>query len=296
LLKPARIGGVDLHVVLPDFKGDAGEGAVLHSRAQHDWLGFFAKREQDDDRDWPFGGVAKWQGGDVVEFSAHRLLALPKSRLTSAEARKLKLAVDGWVGLLETWIDVVAQVDLRKKTIKIDRRGKSAVVWLDRGKKPGELVPGKHGITLAFEGTLAITPWQWGKMLAKASDGATPPEAHLFLRDARHARNTGHHRRSVLDSATAAELSLAKLRDDCLGSSSLRLAGFVRKKARQIDGLSKFLKDMGRKLPEGLKNELNEPRNQAIHAGHELDEKTASQALEKAEEVVDLAFAWKKLL
>jgi hypothetical protein len=102
LLKPARIGGVDLHVVLPDFKGDAGEGTVLHSRAQHDWLGFFAKREQDDDRDWPFGGVAKWQGGHVVEFSAHRLLALPKGQLTSAEARKLKLAVDRWVGLLET--------------------------------------------------------------------------------------------------------------------------------------------------------------------------------------------------
>jgi hypothetical protein len=29
LLKPARIGDVDLHVVLPDFKGDAGGRTIL---------------------------------------------------------------------------------------------------------------------------------------------------------------------------------------------------------------------------------------------------------------------------
>ena len=83
----------------------------------------------------------------------------------------------------------------------------------------------------------------------------------------------------MLDAATAAELSLAKLRDDYLSSNDTRLAGYVRRKARQIDGLSSFLKDMGRKLPDGIKGELNDPRNKAIHAGHELDEETADAAL-----------------
>jgi hypothetical protein len=296
LLKPARIGGVDLHVVLPNFGGEAGEKTVLHARSQHDWIGSFAGRDRDDDRDWPFGGVASWKQDEVVEFTAHRLLALPRHRVTAAEARKLKLAVDGWVLSLETWIDVVARADQRKRTIRIDHQGNSALVWLNRGEQSGELIPGQQRVMFEFGNALAITPWQWGKVLRNVSDRTVPPEAHLFLRDARHALNSGQHRRSVLDSATAAELSLAKLRDDYLGSSDGRLAGYVGRKARQIGGLSRFLKDMGRRLPDGIEGDLNEPRNRAIHAGHELDEETADAALGKAEEVVDLAFPWKTLL
>lgn len=296
LLKPARIGGVDLHVVLPSFGGEVGERTVLHSRSRLDWIGFFAERDRDDDRDWPFGGVAKWKQDEAVEFTAHRLLALPRHRVTAAEARRLKLAVDGWVLSLETWIDVVARADQRKRTIRIDHQGDSALVWLDRGGQSGELIPGKQRVMFEFGSALAITPWQWGKMLREVSDRTVPPEAHLFLRDARHALNSGQHRRSVLDSATAAELSLAKLRDDFLKSSNTRLAGYVSRNVRQIDGLSKFVKEMGRKVPDGIKGELSEPRNKAIHAGNELDKKTADAALGKAEEVVDLAFPWKKLL
>lgn len=297
LLKPAKIGGLDVHIVLPDFERDIVGETVLHSRSRYDWIGFYAGRDRDDDRDWPFGGVAKWKQDEVVEFTAHRLLALPRHRVTLAKARKFKAAVDDWVELLELWIEVVAREDLHREQIKVERQGQSAAVWLDRGTEPtGEFVPGKHRIMLNFGAILAVTPWNWGKMLAKASAGTTPPEAHVFLRDARHAMNVGHYRRSVLDSATAAELSLAKLRDAYLGNSDARLASYVSTKARQIEGLSRFLKDMGRRLPDGIKDDLNEPRNKAIHAGHELDEETADAALRKAEEIVDLAFPSKKLL
>jgi len=222
---------------------------------------------------------------------------MPKGRVTLAKARDFKAAVDDWVELFELWIDVVAREDLHREQIKVERQGQSAFVWLDRGREPeGEFLPAKHRIMVHFGTKLAVTPWQWGKVLAKASAGATPPEAHVFLWDARRAKNAGHYRRSVLDSATAAELSLAKLRDACLRNSDARLASYVSTKARQIDGLSRFLKDMGRKLPAGIKDDLNEPRNKAIHAGHELDEDVATKALEKAEELLDLAFPWKKLL
>jgi len=216
--------------------------------------------------------------------------------MTIAEIRKLKFAVDKWIELLETWIEVVTREDLRRDRIKVDRQGHSAFVWFDRGKEPGELMPGKKQLTIDFGARLRMTPWQWGKMLAKASDGEPPPEAYVFLRDARHAMHTGHHRRSVLDSATSTELSLAKLRDDyLLAESNPRLAAFVGRRARHIDGIAKFLRDMGRDLPGGIKEEISDPRNVAIHAGQELDEMTAGAALEKAEEVVDLAFPWKKL-
>jgi len=147
-----------------------------------------------------------------------------------------------------------------------------------------------------FGAKLAVTPWHWGKVLAKASGGTTPPEAHVFLRDARHAKNVGHYRRSVLDSATAAELSLAKLRDTALKSATARLAEYVGKHVTHIERLAAFLRAMGKAPPDNITEEIAQPRNKAIHEGHELDEETAARALAKAEEVVDLAFPWKKLL
>ena len=297
LLKPARIGGVDVHVVLPDFKRDTTEaGTVLHSRAQVDWISFFGQRNSEDDRDWPFGGVVSWKGaaGGISEFSAHRLLAMPKGQVTLAEARRLKEAVDDWV---ELWIEVVAREDLHRGQIKVERQGQSAVVWLDRGKKlEGEFLSGEHRIMLNFGSILALTPWQWGKLLARASDGAEPPEAHTFLRDARHAKSIGHYRRSVLDSATAAELSLAKLRDHALTRTSTPLAEYVGKNVTQIDRLATFLRAMGESPPDNITEAIAQPRNKAIHEGYEPDDETAAKALRKAEEVVDLAFPWKKLL
>ena len=147
-----------------------------------------------------------------------------------------------------------------------------------------------------FGKRLSITPWQWGKMLGVASVGTDPPEAHLFLRDARTALNAGRYRRSVLDSATAAELALAKLRDDELAGSDVRLAAYVQKRASQVRTLSEFLKKMHRPLPGRINEDIGEPRNEAIHRGREPSEAQAGGALEKAEEVVDVALPWKKLL
>ena len=294
LLKPAVIGGVAVHVVLPDFS-KSGNKTVLHPRARVDWVGSFAKRDSEDNPRWPFGEVHGW--GDERELSATRLLVLPKDRLTLRQARSLHSAAEGWVRLLGSWIEVVARADLHLERIKEDKSGHHAYVVVDRGKRPGKLLKGKHLITLNLdELSLGITPWQWGRILAKTSEEVRPPEAHVFLRDARHARKIGLYRRSVLDSATAAELGLAKLRDDQLSESKARLEGYVRGKAQQIGGLTEFLSRMGRRLPERIQQEIGEPRNKAIHEGREPDEETATKALEKAEEVLDLAFPWKKLL
>jgi hypothetical protein len=295
LLKPAEIGGVEVHIVLPGFN-KSGTETVLHPRAKVDWIGSLGTRASEDDPKWPFGRVFGW--GAEREFSVTRLLVLPKKRLTSREARNLHHAANDWVQLLETWIEVVAREDLHQELIKVRKLGQSAYVWLDRGKNPDSVLKGKETITFNFDGyrCLAIKPRQWGGMLARASEGARPPEAHVFLRDARHARNIGLYRRSVLDSATATELSLAKLRDDDLVGSKVCLEGYVREKAQQISGLTQFLSEMGRQLPQRIQQEIGEPRNKAIHEGREPDEGTASNALEKAQEVVDLAFPWKKLI
>lgn len=47
----------------------------------------------------------------------------------------------------------------------MERQGQSAIVWLDRGKKPdGEFLAGKHRIMLDLGSTHSLTPRQWGQM------------------------------------------------------------------------------------------------------------------------------------
>jgi HEPN domain-containing protein len=294
LLKPATIGGVAVHVVLPGVS-ESGDETVLHSRALVDWVGSFAEKKGEDNPRWPFGEVNGW--GDERELSATRLLVIPKSRLTLREARSLHDAAEAWVQLLGVWIDVVAHTDLHQERIKEDKWGHRVYVWVERGKDGGELLKGRHTLTFNFDNlSLPISPWQWGKILKAASSGINPPEAHLFLRDARRELGAQRYRRSVLDAATAAEIALTKLRDDALAGSDPHMGEYVREKAQQIGRLVEFLCKQGRKLPDRIQQEIAEPRNRAIHEGREPDEGTATKALEKAEEVLDLAFPWKKLL
>lgn len=199
--------------------------------------------------------------------------------------------------MLGVWIDVVARTDLRQERIKENKWGHRAYVWVDRRKGGGELLKGKHVTSFNLsELSLAITPWQWGKLLKPASSGTNPPEAHLFLRDARRELGAGRYRRSVLDAATAAEIALTKVRDDLLVGSDPKVGEYVQGRAQQIGRLVGFLDKQGQTLPDRIQQEIAEPRNKAIHEGREPDEATAIKALEKAEEVLDLAFPWKKLL
>jgi hypothetical protein len=292
LLKPAVIGGVQVHVALPDFDVSGNE-TILHRRAHVDWVDSLKTKPDEDDPERPFGQAYGRPG--EREFTAKRLLILPKERLTQRQASKLAHGAETWAELLHTWIEVVSREDLHQGLVGHDERGGAAFVWLDRGSK-GKILKGRHELILTFGGVPKITPSQWGRMLRKASDGSRPPEAHLFLRDARHAKNVDQLRRSVLDSATAAELGLAKLRDDALAEGDTQVAPYVRRKAQQISGLSEFLREIGTTLPEKIQQRISEPRNKAIHEGCEPDKETAAEALVGAEEVVDLAFPWKKLL
>lgn len=274
---------------------ESGNKTVLHPRALVDWVGSFADKKAEDNPRWPFGEVNEW--GAERQLSATRLLIIPKDRLTLREARSLHDAAEDWVRLLGVWIDVVAHTDLHQERIKEDKWGHRAYVWVERGKDGGELLKGRHTLTFNFEElSLAINPWQWGKILKATSSGTNPPEAHLFLRDARRELGAERYRRSVLDAATAVEIALTKLRDDVLAGGDPKVGEFVQEKAQQIGSLIAFLNKQERKLPDRIQQEIAEPRNKAIHEGREPDEGTAAKALKKAEEVLDVAFPWKKLL
>ena len=258
------------------------------------WVDSFKEKSDEDDPEHPFGVAYGW--GEEREFIAKRLLILPKEKLTQRQANEMAQAAEPFAALLHTWVEVIARADLHQGLVSHDEQGGATFVWLNKGKPPGKILKGRHKLILSLGSAPKITPTQWGRVLAEASVGARPPEAHVFLRDARHAKNISQFRRSVLDSATAAELGLPKLRDEVLADSDARLGAYMRGRVRQIDGISKFLSRVGRKVPIGIKEEIAEPRNKAIHGGHDPDKETATRALEKAGEVLDLASPWKKLL
>ena len=302
LLKSAEIGGIPVHVVLPKFSfADDEFTTVLHPRARAKWVEYYEKNG--DDSRWPFGKVSKWNpqkpDGGIEQFSVSRLLLLSKDRVTLAEGRKLLYAVDSWVARLEAWIEVYAQVDLHRRHVSVEQLGRSAYVWLYKGKgRKGKTVNSIKPVQLIVMGgnPLPISPREWGKLLNKASDGTEPPAAHLFLRDARQLLNSERYRRSVLDSATATEVALTKLRDDYLAQGDSAVGGYVEGKARQISGLEGFVRSVGVPLPGGIQQRVSEPRNDAIHEGKEPSRDVTSKALAKAREVVDTAFPWKGLL
>jgi hypothetical protein len=300
LLKPAQIGGADVHVVLPGFRGgkeDWPGETVLHPRARFDWTAYFAHHDSEDVREHPFGAISNFRSGNISEIYASRLLVLPRKPLTLAGARRLKVAADDWSELLVTWVEVATRADLRRRTVQNVGEGRSAYVWTERGPQgSGALLRDEGSLRLYFGSVLDLTPAKWGRALAATSGGRRPPEAHLFLRDARQALGAGYPRRAVLDAATATELGLTSLRDRNLARGSAGLRRYVEAHSSQIGRLCEFLSLVGSPIPARISQEVGEPRNQAIHQGREPGPETAARAVAKAEEVLELAFPWRSLL
>jgi hypothetical protein len=306
LSRPATIGGVEFDILLPDFDtGTSGFPVKLPPGVREDWIPFFRGRDPDYERGWPFGSVRSWSGDGpaILEFLAHRLFALPKGPVGLSELDEVRSSVDGWARLVEEWVEVGARTDLHRDVIKVaDVEGQTGFIQLDRGDDRPR--PFRHlhrddvqdHLTITFGGPLTLSPDSWGAILAKASEGRRPPEPHLFILDARRALNADHHRRSVLDSATAAEIALARLRDEAVRNGPTGLAEYIRKNVTEIKRLAGFLKTVGVEIPENITERIAQPRNKAIHLGHELDFEIATKALGKAEEIVDLAFPVDTLL
>lgn len=303
LTRAATIGEVAVDVFIPSFSFDKATGrfaAKLHSRTRARWIDYYSRLPDGDSS--PFGRVTSWNplSGEVNEFTALRLQLFSKETATESEAQNLLHALDAWVESLDRWIEVFGRTDLHTGGFVIHQRhGESGYVWLDEGDgNQGKMVTPRHGgvATITDVNPLEITPTIWAKLLAKASSGNQPPEAHLFLRDARRSMHEGRYRRSVLDAATATEVALTKLRDDVLANVDPNLNKYVRGKAQQISGLVAFLGGMGQPLPSSIQQRIGEPRNRAIHEGKEPVQPTAELALEKAEEVVGVASPWETLL
>jgi hypothetical protein len=126
-----------------------------------------------------------------------------------------------------------------------------------------------------------------------AASNSSPHIEWLFLRDARSLLNAREYRRAVIDSCTAAELSVTALID-----RQFDLAGIGQTNRKEQfskhHGLAKLIELHNSfrtgKLPKRLYQEVGAPRNNAAHVGGSSNEAEAGAAISKSAEVVNLAY------
>jgi len=200
--------------------------------------------------------------------------------------------IDAWWRLVADWVEVVARQNLDPHYDGASRPGDDLELWFKHGSDGGT-VNNPTPLLITVSPVNDLTSDRWKAVLQAASDGRQPPTEHLLLRDAIAANRRGQRRRAVLDAATAAEMALTYLLDQELAGLRSDVAGYVREKSRQISGRVQALKNLGVQLPgdagKRIISCLAEPRNKAIHGGHEPSVDETREALKIADEIMEAA-------
>ncbi len=291
-----KLCGLDVTVFTPDFtKRKSDFVPKISIKTTADWEKFFAQESYRNKQPW--GSVTGWQSTKgkrgIKTFYVKRVIIITEDSVTPHIAQKMLHALDDWSRLICDWYEVLFQSDHYSKSLEVTQHARDhwGVFINDKGKIGGNL-DCKHPINIALSrrDDPKIKPKGWERILNLAATESLPPEAHILLRDARRELISKNYRRSVLDAATAAEISLTKLRDDSLIGIDAKIVKLVQQKYQQISGLVEYLGKIDVVIPPRIQQEIAEPRNLAIHQGLKPDEETAKTCIKKATEIIDLVF------
>jgi hypothetical protein len=271
-----------------------------------------------DDIDWPryldtyagWGMAVSWnkasgaagKGSADIEALVMRF-PLPDEREESAAqvADHLFGAIPSWSARLMDWLEVATGQDLDSSVapstvrlgdgLRLFRVDSAGSATTQPSKRP-MLIEG--GTSLG--GELKETVWR--AVLNRTNSEMEPTIERLLLRDARAGLRRKHPRRAVLDGGTAAEIVLTQLLDGQLTNLPPRAATLFRKQNRQLGPLIQVLDALGVTLPEGqrLRQELVDPRNQAIHGGQQVSIEEATRAVGLAHQIVEYVYPLQNLL
>ncbi len=295
----ATIGGVKVSVTLPDFSYVSGKfKPKLPETSKIEWTGYYS--DEPFNSNFPWGNIQRHNKNlgisGVRDFSVKRLY-FESEKITEAEGKSVLHAIEDWCDNLITWLEVYCQTDLSDNNVEVQQHAANStlVTISDENKKE---IQCKHAVHIwtSIESPLSINKGEWQSILDIVSTGKKPPESHLFLSDALKMINAKRYRRSVLDSATAAEIALIEMRDNTLVGVDEKVSDYVKLKAEQIYNLVQYLKKSDVDLPDKIKEEIAEPRNKSIHFGVEPDEVVARNCLNKAREVSHRIFPLDKIL
>jgi hypothetical protein len=264
-----------------------------------------------EDIDWsqqlsyfsPWGSVVSFSGnqpltkGDTVDVYHLILRVQAPARATENDAQeiadKLVAEIKPWTHRIADWVELIQATYVTRSAFPGEQSitiGSDLLLWHFDGTKGRTLSRGTlMGPTVMIGRTgMTLDKLQIAVKLVDA-DRDIPTE-YLFLRDARGSLREGSTRRAVLDSATAAEISLAKLIDANTAFAGEPIRKAIRDANRDLGRATRTLRET---FSIGLRSDIQEglvaPRNRAIHAGIEPTLATARLALEIASGLVELA-------
>ena len=260
--------------------------------------------------DVPWGSVVSRRDdtplgkGDVVNIY-HVLLRFQVDAGIDEEAAqeitdRLMPTLKTWMNLLADWIEVLQQTYLKRSEFPVEAMfptgSKLLVLYVDgrprRRLSRDSPIGARVGIA---HKEMSLAKWHLAVRLAEAS--REPPTEYAFLRDARGSLRSGSGRRAVLDAATAAEISVAKLLDAQTASAGEPIRKAIRDANNNLGRATRTLRQtFGMTLRKDIQSGLAEPRNDAIHAGVEPSRDVAKLAIEIAAELVERATPYAELV
>jgi hypothetical protein len=213
--------------------------------------------------------------------------------------RRLYVATGDWVQRLSRWIEVATGQYLvaTVETPVLRSRSDELELFYVDGQGSAQRIPDERPLTVKWEmpGNF-VNEAIWRAVLDRACAGSEPPTERLLLHDARMGLRRRHPRRAVLDAGTAAEIALTRLLDQQLRSLPPAGADVIRDQGRELGRLVRTVRRLGVPLPDYLQDKLVRPRNEAIHAGQNIDIETARSMVNLAGELVEQARPLNELL
>lgn len=221
----------------------------------------------------------------VLRFACNQLIVQSKERVTADLARKAKTDLLLWRDVFAKWWEVIGYDDLEGSSTRVEQTDsiECYFVYADKSKRARRIKSKKENSVSIIAGmSTGLDLGQLKSVLKYSSSGHYPPGYYILLVDALKHYNQGKYRQSILDSATAIEMTLTQLLDNKLTASTPQQRKLIFDKYRQISGLTAALKGLGETIPSDIGTKIGTPRNQAIHKGVEVTEAQAKEALQVA--------------
>ncbi len=296
----SRTANYDLSISLPTLPNNWQKGRLdpptwSHTRSRSpDGDGDFA----DDKFEWGMtvGVHNAPDGTQVPDFARIRRWRFQTTITTTNYAadffstrRKVVKEIEAWWDAISLWIGVFTKQDMVEvgKT-RSGIRVEPIITWSadkDGFRANGSIDTSRPVVSdevdLLDYRTLTAC-------MALAANGSQPPDAWLFIRDARSLVHARQYRRAVIDAGTAAELAMTGLIDPTLANMNFLEREKVFEKNRGLWELSNLMvtQSAGTR-PARLQQDLAEPRNRAAHEGAALSEAKANAAVEVAVALVE---------
>ncbi|HLZ14894.1 MAG TPA: hypothetical protein VKQ34_02775 [Candidatus Saccharimonadales bacterium] len=231
----------------------------------------------------------------VLRFTCNQLIVQSRGCVAADKARKAKADLLLWRDVFAKWWEVIGYDDLEGGSTRVEQADsiECYFVYADKSKRTRRVKSKKeNSISVIADISTGLNIKQLKRILKHSSSGQYPPGYYVLLIDALKHFNQGKYRQSMLDSATAIEMTLTQLLDNKLTASTPQQRKLLFDKYRQISGLTTALKVLGETIPSDVGTKIGTPRNQAIHKGAEVTEAQAREALQVARSFIYMALPY----